>query len=251
MADKEIRIDFFNSDGSLKSFETFSNELREIYDQLEGVQPNYFMRQLTGPANDFDPIEVMKKFQFIDRKLYLNKEIDDELAREFLEKIQFWNAEDECNGIPEEDRGVIQIYINTPGGDLFATWQIVDTIKNSTTPVATIVTGTAYSGGFFITIAGHQKYAFPHAAFMFHQGSTLVAGDAHKFLQQADNYKDVLKQVKKHVIDNTNIPSELYDKHKADDWFFNTKQAMKYGIIDGLFTTVNGEEPVELEVTEE
>jgi len=86
---------------------------------------------------------------------------------------------------------------------------------------------------------------------MFHQGSTLVAGDAHKFLQQADNYKDVLKQVKKHVIDNTNIPSELYDKHKADDWFFNTKQAMKYGIIDGLFTTVNGEEPAELEVTEE
>lgn len=253
MADREIRLDFIDSNGQLKPFETFMSEIREVYDQLEDMQMDKFIKELTGPQNDYDPKEVLSKFHFVDRKLYLNTEINDEVAKEFLEKIQFWNAQDDYNDVPKEDRGAIQIYINTPGGDLFSTWQIIDTIKNSITPVVTIVTGTAYSGGFFIAIAGHERQAFPHAAFMFHQGSTLVAGDAHKFLQQADNYKDILKAVKKHVLSNTKISSELYDKHKPDDWYMDTKTALKYKVIDLICNNTNGalDDREEEEINEE
>lgn len=251
MADKEIRFDFYNSDGSLKSFETFSSEIKEIYDQLEGIEINQFMRYINGPQNDFSPNEVLNKYHFLDRKLYLDTEITDDTSREFLEKIQLWNAEDDFNEIPPEQRAAIQIYINTPGGDLFATWQIIDTITNSKTPIITIVTGTAYSGGFFIAISGHERQAFPHAGFMFHQGSTLVAGDAHKFLQQADNYKDMLKEIKKYVLDNTDISPDLYDKHKLDDWYINTKNALKYGIIDKICTNINGENEEETYILKE
>lgn len=240
MADKEIRLDFMDSNGQLKPFETFMNEIREVYDQLEGIQMDRFMKELTGPQNDYNPDELLSKFHFLDRKLYINGDVNDALAREFLEKIQFWNAQDDFNGIPREDRGVIQIYINTCGGDVVAAMQIIDVIKNSTTPVVTIVTGTAYSAGFFISIAGHERQAFPHASFLFHQGSALVEGDAHKFLQQADNYKSTLKAIKKHVLSNTKISSELYDKHKPDDWFMNAKTALKYGIIDTICSDTNG-----------
>lgn len=238
---EEIRLDFYNEDGSLKPFDTFAAELKSVYEKLDGTSVNKFTRFLTHPTNDYVPQELLEKFHFLDRKLYLNDEINESVAKEFLEKIQFWNAEDDFNGTPPDQRGVIQIYINTPGGDLFATWQIIDTIKNSKTPIVTIVTGTAYSGGFFISIAGHERYAFPHAYLMFHQGSTLIAGDAHKSLQQADNYKDILKAIKKHVLGNTKIPADLYDKHKPDDWYFDSKSALKYGIIDAICTNNNGE----------
>ena len=241
MADKEIRLDFYNEDGTLKSFDSFASELKEVYDQLEGVTINKFMKLLTGPQSDYSPLEVLDKYHFLDRKLYLNNEIDEKVASAFLEKIQFWNAEDDFNNVPVEDRGVIQIYINTPGGSLLDTWQIIDAIQGSKTPVVTIVTGVAYSAGFFITLAGHERYAFPHASFLFHQGSNLIVGDAHKAIQQADNYKDMLKILKKYVLKHTKITSDIYDKHKPDDWYINTAQALKYGIIDGICNDVNGE----------
>lgn len=236
----EIRLDFYNSDGTLKPFEKFSEELKEIYQQLEGTSVNKFMNFLTGQSNDYSPNEILEKYHFLDRKLYLNDEITDVVAKEFLEKIQLWNAEDEFNDIPPEERGAIQIYINTPGGELVATWQIIDAIRGSKTPVVTFVTGTAYSGGFFIAIAGHQRCAFPHATFMFHEGSNCIAGDAHKTVQQAEFYKTSLKTLKKYVLENTSISSELYEKHKADDWFFDVNNALKYDVIDYICSDVNG-----------
>ena len=238
--DKEIRLDFFDSQGNLKPFETFSEELRQVYEQLEGIQADNFIKELTGPQNDYNPVDVLQKFHFVDRKIYLNEEITDEIAQRILQQIQFWNAQDLFNETPEKLRPAIQIYINTPGGDLYATWLIIDCISNSKTPVVTIVTGTAYSGGFFITLAGHGRYAFPHASFMFHQGSTLIVGDAHKALQQSDNYKGMLKEIKKYVLGHTDISPELYDKHKTDDWYFDVKNAIKYNIIDDICTNING-----------
>ena len=129
--DKEFRLDFFDSQGNLKPFETFSEELRQVYEQLEDIQTDNFIKELTDPQNDYNPNDVLQKFHFIDRKIYLNEEITDEIAQQILQQIQFWNAQDIFNETPEELKPAIQIYINTPGGDLYATWLIIDCISNS------------------------------------------------------------------------------------------------------------------------
>lgn len=240
-----ISLDFYNSDGTLKPFEDFASELEGIYKQLESVSGNQFINFLTNPKNEYDPAALLSKYHFLDRKIYINSEITEEIAQEVLEKIQFWNGEDEFNNVPINDEGLyqsgaIQVYINTPGGGLFSTLQIVDTIKSSKTPVITIVTGTAYSGGFLIAIAGHVRLAFPHATFLFHEGSNMIIGDAHKALQQSDFYKSTLKKMKKLVLNCTEIDPATYEKHQKDDWFFGVEKAVQLGVIDEICDDVNG-----------
>ena len=234
-----MTINFYNEDGTIKPFEDFQKEVKEVYDAATSEQTNAFLDCLISPQNEFEPEALIEKFAFCDRKIYINDEITNEMANSILKKIQFWNMEDEFNGVKINDREKIQVYINTLGGDLGATWLIIDAIQASKTPIITCVVGTAYSGGFFITLAGHERYAFSNATFMFHEGSSIIMGDAHKALQQSDFYEIQLKSLKKYVLKNTKISEEAYDEHKKDDWYFTTEMAIKYGVINEICENVN------------
>lgn len=244
--DKEVRIEFTDEDGKLKSKKQFLEELSEVYDELEEAaggsdEEITFMDLFASPETDFDTKLVLEKYQFVDRKLYLDTEIVSDTGKAFIEKIQFWNAEDNFNQTPVEERIPIQIYIDSPGGDLTTTMAIVDAIKTSKTPVYTIVTGTAYSGGFFIGIAGHKRFGFKNSTYLFHEGSGAFAGDAHKLCQQSAFYKNILlKQIKDHVLESTKITEQTYDKHYKDDWYFDAAKALKFDVIQEICTDVNG-----------
>lgn len=239
-----IKIDFFNEDGTLKDKSTFEKEMSALYDEVNNeahhLRNEDTLMGLLAPDGEFDPTNIIEKYQFLERKLYLDTEITEETGRHFLERIQFWNSEDEYDSRAIEDRIPIQIYIDSPGGLITTSFQIIDAIKNSKTPVVTVVTGTAYSGAFFILTAGHRRYAFPNATFLFHEGSGGTLGDAHKVLQQSKFYESLLKQIKNHVLETTNIPRSLYEEHEKDDWYFNAKKAVKLGVIDGISSDVNG-----------
>lgn len=244
-----IRIDFVDDNGNLKDEETFLKEMKEVYGQVSkeinncGCKHNSsvnFMDLFCSEIDLLDPGAVLDRYQFIERKLYLDAEITEEIGHFFLERIQFWNAEDEFNETPIEERIPIQIYIDSPGGLITTSFQIIDMIQKSKTPVVTIATGTAYSGAFFILTAGHVRYAFPNATFLFHEGSGGTLGDAHKVLQQSKFYESLLRQIKTHVLSTTKIPVSLYEKHEKDDWYFNAKKALKLGVIDEISDSVNG-----------
>ena len=148
--------------------------------------------------------------------------------------IRFFNRQDEQDGIPVEERVPIKIYIDSPGGDLVATFTMINSIRMSKTPVWTINIGAAYSGGFFTFIAGHKRFAYPLASFLFHEGSTGTSGDAGKFRNFADFYKKELDNLKKVVLEYTDITEEDYEKHINDDWWFTAEEALKYGICDEI-----------------
>ena len=148
--------------------------------------------------------------------------------------IRFWNYEDNKNDIPIEERQPIKIYIDSNGGSLVDTFTMIDSISMSKTPVYTICTGSAYSGGFFTFIAGHKRFAYPLSSFLYHEGSTGNAGDAGKFSNFAAFYEKVLKQLKDITIKYTKITEEEYEKHIKDDWWFTADEALKYGICDEI-----------------
>lgn len=236
-----ISVGFYDDNGNIKPKEQFLKELETVYDNIsDSSNGPQFMDIFTNPEEDFCPANVLEKYQFIERKLYLDAEIVETTGKKFLERIQFWNAEDEFNDTPVDKRIPIQIYIDSPGGLVTTSLEIIDAIHNSKTPVYTIVTGTAYSGAFFITIAGHKRMAFKNSTFLFHEGSGGALGDAHKVLQQSAFYKDLLKQLRKHVIKSTKITNEMYTQHEKDDWYFDAKKALKFGVIDEICTDVNG-----------
>ena len=161
-------------------------------------------------------------------------EIDGNVGDAIDSYIRFFNRQDEQDGIPVEERVPIKIYIDSPGGDLVATFTMINSIRMSKTPVWTINIGAAYSGGFFTFIAGHKRFAYPLASFLFHEGSTGTSGDAGKFRNFADFYKKELDNLKKVVLEYTDITEEDYEKHINDDWWFTAEEALEYGICDEI-----------------
>lgn len=161
-------------------------------------------------------------------------EIDGNVGDAIDSYIRFFNRQDEQDGIPIEERIPIKIYIDSPGGDLIATFTMINSIRMSKTPVWTINIGAAYSGGFFTFIAGHKRFAYPLASFLFHEGSTGTSGDAGKFRNFADFYKKELDNLKKVVLEYTDITEEDYEKHINDDWWFTAEEALEYGICDEI-----------------
>lgn len=148
--------------------------------------------------------------------------------------IRFWNSYDKKHNIPIEKRKPIKIYIDSNGGCLADTFTIIDAIDTSNTPVWTICTGSAYSGGFFSFIAGHRRFAYPHASFLYHEGSTATGADAGKFRNYADFYNKRLDQLKEITLKYTKITPEQYTEHQRDDWWMTTEEALKLGVCDEI-----------------
>lgn len=148
--------------------------------------------------------------------------------------IRFYNQEDDAKDIPIEERKPIKIYINSPGGLLTETFIMIDAIKMSKTPVWGIVTGTAYSGGFFTLIACHKRFGYKHSSYLYHEGATGNSGTAAQFENYAAFYKKELGKLKDLVLENTNITEEEYATIKKDDIWYDAEEAIEKGIIDEI-----------------
>ena len=172
---------------------------------------------------------------FNDRNILIG-EIGYEIAVAVDSVIRFWNSVDNEAGTPVEERKPIKIFLHSPGGFLTSTFTMIDAIKMSKTPVYTIAMGETYSGGFFTFLAGHKKFAYPHASFLYHEGATANGGDANKFRNFAKFYEVQLEQFRQVVLNNSSISEEEYEKHIKDDWWLTAEEAVKYGIADEILT---------------
>lgn len=172
---------------------------------------------------------------FNDRNIVIG-EIGYEIAVAVDSVIRFWNSVDNEANIPVEERKPIKIFLHSPGGLLTSTFTMIDAIKMSKTPVYTIAMGETYSGGFFTFLAGHKKFAYPHASFLYHEGATANGGDANKFRNFAKFYEVQLEQLRRVVLDNSSISEEEYEKHIKDDWWLTAEEAVEYGIADEILT---------------
>lgn len=148
--------------------------------------------------------------------------------------IRFWNQYDDDNNIPINERKPIKIYIDSCGGSLTDTFTIIDAIKMSKTPVWTIAVGCAYSGGFFTFISGHKRFAYPHASFLFHEGSTQNGGTSGQFENYTAFYKRMLNQLKEITLANTNITEAQYQDIRKDDIWYTAEDGITEGFVDEI-----------------
>lgn len=148
--------------------------------------------------------------------------------------IRFWNNYDNNHNIPIEEREPIKIYINSGGGSFTETFTMIDSIQMSKTPVWTICTGAAYSGGFFTFIAGHKRIAYPLASFLYHEGRTSNFADAGKFRNFAEFYNKELDQLKDITLKFTEMSEEYYKEHQRDDLWLTSDEALELGICDEI-----------------
>lgn len=171
----------------------------------------------------------------LERKIIIG-EIDDLTGDSVNSYIQFYNEQDDEDNIPLEERKPIKLYIDSPGGDLNATFTMIDSIKMSKTPVWTINIGCAYSGGFMTFIVGHKRIAYPNASFLFHEGAAATHGDAGKFRNFADFYNNQLKKLKSIVLEHTDFDEAWYKEHMNDDVWLLAEEALEHGVCDEIAT---------------
>lgn len=237
---EEKTMELRDASGNIISKEEFLEQAAAIYDEATAAQcecskenADYITILQEEPVN---PEEVNASSDFYQRMIYLAEEIEHDTGTAICSAINLWNAADDFDNIPVEEREPIKLIINTPGGDLAASLAIIDAIELSKTPVYTYTIGTGYSGGFFIGICGHKRFGYPHSSYCFHEGGASDGGDAHKLLQRIEFYKKQLGILKDITINHTYIDDEIYKERQKDDWFMTAQEALEYGVIDEIST---------------
>lgn len=165
-----------------------------------------------------------------ERIIFLTGEIDDAVANTVIAQLLFLEHQD-----PKKD---IQMYINSPGGYIFAGMAIYDTMQLIKPAVSTICVGMAASMGSVILSGGAKgkRYMLPHSEVMIHQPSGGAQGQSsdmeisvRKILAQ----KEVLYKI---LAANTGKKKETIEKDADRDYWMNADEAKKYGIIDKVIT---------------
>ncbi len=166
-----------------------------------------------------------------ERIVFLAGEVRDEMANQICAQLLLLSAED-----PEKD---IYLYINSPGGSVYAGMAIYDTMNYIKNDVATVAMGMVASMGQFLLTAGTKgkRYATPHARILMHQPLGGIGGTATDIRIQAEQMAITKQTLSELNAKHTGQPLEkiLIDSDR-DNWF-NAKDALEYGFIDHIATS--------------
>jgi ATP-dependent Clp protease, protease subunit len=172
------------------------------------------------------------------RTLYLESDIDGETITSFSKMIIAWNREDERDQIPPEQRKPIKLMLYTYGGEIDATLHLVDIIELSKTPVYTYNLGIAMSGGLYLLICAHKRFALKNSQALFHLGSGGVTGTAEQVKSHAIQYDKVLNVLCDMVLKRTKVSDTLLKKKKKTEWFINGSEQVELGMVDQIITDI-------------
>lgn len=168
-----------------------------------------------------------------ERKIFLNKDIDQSVVDTVTMQIELINSEDDKNNVPINERKPIKIYVNSYGGSVYDGFSAVNAILTSRTPVWTYCTGYAMSMGLAIFIAGHRRFGYRYSNFMYHELSSLASGKAEEIKRATKEYERLQDMYDSILIERTGLTKQKLTKVKkeANDWYFDTKEAVKYNVV--------------------
>lgn len=132
---------------------------------------------------------------------------------------------------PEKD---IQLYINSPGGDLQAALAIYDAMQYVRCPVRTICVGIAASAAALILVGGAKgkRYALPNSRIMIHQPWGMVGGQAADIKIEADEIIKLRNRVNEILAHHTGQPVEKIERDTDRNFWMSAEEAKAYGIVD-------------------
>ena len=163
-----------------------------------------------------------------ERIVFLGGQVTDELAITISGKLLLLEAED-----PARD---ISLYINSPGGSVYAGMAIYDTMQFVRPEIATICMGMAASMGQFLLCAGAKgkRYSLPHGRVLMHQPLGQMQGQASDIKIHAENILRTKKEMAELIAFHTGQTVETIEADSDRDRWFTAQQALDYGMIDAI-----------------
>jgi ATP-dependent Clp protease protease subunit len=160
------------------------------------------------------------------RIIFLGQQVDEDIANRICAELVLLAAEDEKRDI--------SIYINSPGGSVYAGLAIYDVMQYVPNDIATYAMGLAASMGQFLLTAGTpgKRYALPHAQILMHQPSGGIGGTASDIRIQAEQMLYLKRTLFERNAYHTGQTVEQIEKDSDRDRWFTAEEARDYGFVD-------------------
>lgn len=170
--------------------------------------------------------------------------VDLEARRVFLHGEMFtdsdgWDVRTVSRAIMYMDRtpSKIEVWINSPGGDLCEALALYDVIRAVDSPVLTVAFGQVFSAATVVLVAGDQRMAMPQSRFMFHAPMTQRGGHSSILESGAANLKKVEDQMCSVMAKHTRRAKSYWKKlaASASDHYFGAHEMRRLGIVDAVY----------------
>jgi len=158
-------------------------------------------------------------------------EIDN--VNEIIEAIYEINEED----AKKTQKEPIKLIVNSPGGDVYHGFALVDVISNSQTPIYTICHGHAMSAALVVYAAGHKRFASQRATFMYHEIAWSMQQEKLQLhSQEVKEGERMWKIYDDFLLSQTKFTAKQLNEIKKTrgEWYMDAKTAMKYGLVDEI-----------------
>ena len=167
----------------------------------------------------------------MDRIIFLGTEVNDYTANVIQAQLLYLD-----NADPGKD---ISIYINSPGGSVYAGFGIYDTMQYVGCDVSTMCTGMAASMAAVLLVAGAEgkRYALPHSRVMIHQPMGGMQGQASDIEIAAKEILKVKAELYKIIADHSGRSVEDIERDSDRDKWMTAAEALEYGMIDKVLTS--------------
>jgi ATP-dependent Clp protease protease subunit len=171
-----------------------------------------------------------------ERIIFLGTPINDQVANVIVAQLLFLDRED-----PSKD---IQLYVNSPGGAVYAGMAIYDTMQLVRAPISTIAVGVTASFGTVLLTAGTKgkRYALPHATIHMHQPLGGAQGQATEIEIQAKEILRLREELNEVLSRHTGQPIERIAEDTERDRYMTPEQAKDYGLIDEVLSPMAAKE---------
>ncbi|KRC85819.1 ATP-dependent Clp protease proteolytic subunit [compost metagenome] len=166
-----------------------------------------------------------------ERLIFLVGPVNDATANLVVAQLLFLESEN-----PDKD---ISLYINSPGGSVYAGMAIFDTMQFIKPDVSTLCTGLAASMGAFLLAAGKKgkRFTLPNSRIMIHQPSGGAQGQASDIQIQAREILDLRARLNRILAENTGQTMERIELDTERDNFMSAEDAVSYGLVDKVMTS--------------
>ena len=163
-----------------------------------------------------------------ERIIFLGTPVDDQIANLIVAQLLHLESDD-----PDKD---ISLYINSPGGSIYAGLAIYDTMQFVKPDITTICFGMAMSMGSLLLCGGTKgkRLALPNSRILIHQPSGGYQGQSADIEIQAREILDLRKRMDEIYAEHTGQPEEQVHTDMDRDRYFTPEQAEEYGLIDKI-----------------
>jgi ATP-dependent Clp protease protease subunit len=168
------------------------------------------------------------------RIVLLGTPINDQVANLIVAQLLYLQQED--------GERQINMYINSPGGVVYAGLAIYDAMQQISPPVSTVALGLTASFGTVLLTAGEKnlRYALPNATIHMHQPLGGAQGQATDIVIQANEIMRLKDKINDIFVKHTGQEREVLERDTDRDIYFGAEQAVEYGLIDSVFGATPG-----------